>query len=203
MHDVKTVLCDLGGVVIGIDFGRAFQCWSKGCKLSSEQIRTRFQFDEAYKRHERREIGASEYFAHLRATLAIEGTDREIADGWNAIFTGELVESVEYIRGAATRVSCYGFSNSNPTHHAYWLAAYPNVAALFREIFVSSDLGMRKPERNAFKMVADAIGEAPESILFLDDTLENVAGAKDAGLHAMHVRTPADVRSALARIGAL
>ncbi|TDI84324.1 MAG: hypothetical protein E2O78_06580 [Caldithrix sp.] len=39
--------------------------------------------------------------------------------------------------------------------------------------------------------------------LFFDDTVENVEGARLAGLQAVHVRTPLDVKRALVDIGAL
>ncbi len=46
-------------------------------------------------------------------------------------------------------------------------------------------------------MIAKDIGVPPADILFLDDTLENVEGARAAGLRAVHVKGPQDVRDAL------
>ena len=52
------------------------------------------------------------------------------------------------------------------------------------------------------RAAAVGIGAAPEHVLFFDDLQENVAAARAAGLQAVLVRTPADVREALAaRIG--
>jgi putative hydrolase of the HAD superfamily len=135
--------------------------------------------------------------------LALEGTDASIALGWNAIFVGEMTESMSYIRAAAERIPCFAFSNSNPTHQAWWSSSYPSVVALFRRVFVSSELGMRKPERAAFEAISAATNIVPGSILFFDDSIENVRGAREAGLRAIHVQGPADVKSALLEIGAL
>lgn len=203
MNNVEVLLFDLGGVVFGIDFVRAFEAWSSLSTLSRDQIQDRFSFDDAYQQHERGEIGQTEYFEHLRNTLALEGSDRDIASGWNAIFTGEIAESVDNIRRAAEKMPCFAFSNSNPTHHAWWSSAYPGPISLFRDVFVSSDLGIRKPERDAFDLVAANVGVAPQSILFFDDTLENVTGARDAGLQAQHVESASDLNAALNAIGAL
>ena len=68
-------------------------------------------------------------------------------------------------------------------------------------VFVSSEIGHRKPERSAFEFVARSVGVPIESILFFDDTLENVEGALAAGFQAVHVRGPADVKTALVRLG--
>ena len=54
-----------------------------------------------------------------------------------------------------------------------------------------------KPEREAFEHISREIGVAPGKILFFDDTLENVEGARKAGLQAVHVKSPQDVANAL------
>jgi len=70
----------------------------------------------------------------------------------------------------------------------------------FDRIFVSSELGFRKPERAAFDAVSDTIEVAPRNILFFDDTLENVEGARRAALNAVLVTRPADLLSAVATV---
>jgi putative hydrolase of the HAD superfamily len=64
-------------------------------------------------------------------------------------------------------------------------------------------MGLRKPERAAFEAISEAIGTPLSSVLFFDDTLKNVEAARAAGLPAVHVRSPVDVRQALAEIGLL
>ena len=50
------LLFDLGGVVIDIDFRRAFSLWQPGSGLSLEEIAKAFKFDLQYQRHERGEM---------------------------------------------------------------------------------------------------------------------------------------------------
>ena len=85
----KALLFDLGGVLIDIDFERTFRAWEALTPLSVEQIRERFYFDEAYQQHERGQIDLATYCAHLRQTLQLEGSDAQIAAGWNALFIGK------------------------------------------------------------------------------------------------------------------
>ena len=200
---VEALLFDMGGVVIDIDFDLAIQSWARQSHLSIEEIRSRFSMDAAYERHERAEIDASEYFEHLRNTLELEASDEEISNGWNAIYVGEITRSTNGIAIARAQLPCYLFTNSNPTHQAAWMAMYPRVMARFDGIFVSSELGLRKPERAAFDAVAEAIGLPLSAILFFDDTLENVEGARSAGMWAVHVQSPEDLRQALVELGAL
>lgn len=200
---VEALLFDMGGVVIDIDFDRAFRSWEKYSRLSINEIRRRFMMDRPYEQHERGEIGAAEYFEHLRGVLGLEGSNEDIALGWNAIYVGEISETVNDIISAKKKLPCFAFTNSNPTHQLAWMAAYPGVVAAFDRVFMSSELGLRKPERAAFEAIAEAIGISSSATLFFDDTVENVEGARLAGLQAVHVRTPLDVKRALVDIGAL
>ena len=113
------------------------------------------------------------------------------------------METVNYILGVKDQVPCFAFTNSNPTHQIFWMSSYQRVVESFHQIFVSSDLGLRKPEREAFEAIADATGIDLDAMLFFDDTEENVRGAEAVGMQAIHVKGHLDVKQALSEIGAL
>lgn len=193
----QAIVCDLGGVLIGIDFARALDAWAPLSQFSRPELQAAFQFDLPYRRHERGEIDGEEYFAHLRTMLRLDASHVEIAAGWNAIFLDEVHETLALFERVRQRLPVYLFSNSNATHKAVWTARYPRLVSAFNEVFVSSDLGVRKPEPEAFQAIARRIGLPLEAMLFFDDTLENVDGARAVGMRAVHVRSPADVAAAL------
>ena len=187
MSPFDALLFDLGGVVIDIDFHRMFARWARHGGGDPEALRARFAFDDAYERHERGEIGADEYFASLRSSLGVELSDAQLVDGWTAIYVGEVPGIAALLGALAPRIPLYGFTNSNPTHMAHWARAYAEVLKPFRRIFVSSDMGLRKPEPAAFAVIAAAIGVPLDRILFFDDTRPNVEGALAVGMQAVHV----------------
>jgi putative hydrolase of the HAD superfamily len=200
---VAALLFDLGGVMIDIDFERMFDAWAPLSALSPEQLRQRFCVDTAYQRHERGELSSSAYFAHVRRLLELSADDLQISAGWNAIFAGVVQDVLQLVQQAGTVRPCFCFTNTNPVHRGAWSRAYPDVVAAFDQIFVSSDLGMRKPDVTAYRTVAGRIGVPPSAILFFDDLAENVAGARAAGMRAVQVRSPADVRQGLLDHGLL
>ena len=65
------------------------------------------------------------------------------------------------------------------------------------KIYVSHEIGARKPEAAAFRAVVADMGMAPQRILFFDDIAENVAGARACGVRAVQVKTAGDVERAL------
>lgn len=200
---VEGLLFDLGGVLLNIDFNLAFRKWKQWTSLPIEELQSRFKMDEAYQKHERGEIGASQYFNHLRNILELQATDSEIALGWNAIFVDEIDETLNYISKTRSQLPCFAFTNSNPTHQDFWFNKYPRVVQSFDKVFVSSELGLRKPERQSFEAISDATGISLDAMLFFDDTEENVIGAEKSGMRAIHVKHHTDVKHALVEIGAL
>jgi glucose-1-phosphatase len=197
---IEALLFDLGGVLVEIDFARAFRHWQPLTSLSADEMKSIFYFDSAYEQHERGEIDAKAYFAHLRSELKLEGSDEEIAAGWNAIFIATIPATLAAIAQINDTLPCYAFTNTNAAHQAAWSSMFPEVAPLFKQVFSSWQLGLRKPEQHAFAAVVETIGVAPSSILFFDDTLENITEAKRAGLKTVHVTSAAETCAALSRL---
>ena len=191
------LLFDLGGVIVDIDFRRVFDAWSAYSGVPSATLGTRFSMDTYYEQHERGEISAAEYFESLRLSLGIRLTDEEFERGWNAIFVGETFGIAPVLHRAQQHFPLYVLSNSNAAHQAYWMREYASTLSVFRKVFVSSDLGKRKPEPEAFMAVAQEIGAPLPNILFFDDLLGNVEAARHAGMQAVHVKSFADVERAI------
>ena len=192
------LLFDLGRVVIDIDFNRAFSRWAGHARCDQKLIRDRFRHDIAYKRHERGEIDSQEFFANLRASLGIDISDAQLLDGWNSILVGEMPGVSELLAKAAGSFPLYAFTNSNREHEQYWSKQFSGILSNFKEVYVSSTIGLRKPEAEAYDYVVRAIGVSAGRIVFFDDTLENIEGARARGLHAVHVKSGADLADALA-----
>ena len=198
---VRALMFDLGGVVIDIDFERAFRSWATCAACDPAQLRRRFAFDHSYEQHERGELVGSEYFAILEQSLGLRLSIDDLIDGWNDIYLGPVRGMTALLAVASQRFPLYAFTNSNPTHKSVWSVRFANELCLFRSVFVSSELGLRKPDPEAFTVVAGLTGFLTSEILFFDDTPENVDGARTAGMQTVLVESTADVRRALRRIG--
>lgn len=74
---------------------------------------------------------------------------------------------------------------------------------LFRDIFVSGDLKMVKPEEPIFRHALSVIGADPAECLFIDDAPHNVATARRIGMHAHQFGTAASLESELRALGLL
>ena len=197
---VDALLFDLGGVVMAIDFDRAVRSWEDAAGLDPDSLMGRFTMDDAYERHERGHLDSAGYLAHLRATLGVDLTDDQLTTGWNAIFLGPIAGVADLLVRVAEVLPTYAFTNTNVLHQSAWGPRFAAEMAVFRTIFSSPEIGLRKPEPEAFRHVADEIGVPLERILFFDDTAENVDGARALGMPAVLVRSPVDVERTIAEL---
>jgi HAD superfamily hydrolase (TIGR01509 family) len=199
---IDALLFDLGGVLIDVDFNRAFASWSAASGIEAALLQSRFKVDEPYHRHERAEISGKQYFASLRESLGIDLDDAQFESGWNAILGAEIVPTTRFLPELLQQRPLYLFSNSNRIHHVCWEREYAGMLANFAEVFVSSEIGLRKPDAEAFLHVASAAGVDPQRILFFDDTMENIVGAKAVGMMAVHVTGTDSIVDAIRGTGA-
>ena len=176
----RAILFDLGGVLLPFDQERRIAALVDRFGCSAETARA-FMADGI----------------HWRLSLG-EADEADLADAFTAAFgepvapgeAAELVLSVfeapnhalwDLVERLRERAAVGGFSD-NPR---FVDRLFPAGACL-EPMFFSSDLNLFKPSAEAFAAVETALALAPETILFIDDTLANVDGALARGWDAIH-----------------
>ncbi len=152
-NSADALLFDLGRVVLDIDFDKARACWAghAGCDTCRPRRPLCPPAILAAITRSARSSDAA-YFESLRASLGINISDAQFLEGWNAIFAGEMPGIAPLLKRAATRLPLYAFSNTNRPHVEHFSKAYADVLGHFREIFLSSSIGLRKPDAAALIM---------------------------------------------------
>lgn len=80
-------------------------------------------------------------------------------------------------------------------------AAHPRLATSFGVTVVSGAERVLKPEARIFRLLCERAGVAARDCVFIDDSEKNVAGARAAGMDAIHFTGPAALAEALAGRG--
>lgn len=81
-----------------------------------------------------------------------------------------------------------------------WRAMFP-IDELCEIVVDSSHVGMRKPERGIYALTCERLAIEPQHAVFVDDNADNVAAAREFGMHAVHFRE--DPWEALAELEAI
>ena len=187
------ILLDLGNIVTGVDFRRVFTSWSKSANVPEQIFYDRWQMDAVYEQHEIGAIGFADYTQHLSQVFEVEMSLEDWRSGWNDLWTGPFQDVVALLPELAASYPLYAFTNTNDTHVVCWRELYRTELAPFETIFISSEIGVRKPAPSAYLTVCELMNADPSDVLFIDDTRENVEGAMAAGLDARHAQSEAEV----------
>lgn len=78
---------------------------------------------------------------------------------------------------------------------------YPDMFDRFRDIVVSGDEKMMKPDPAIYRLALDRFGLKAEEAVFVDDNRDNVAGAAALGIHAIRFIDEPALRAELRTLG--
>jgi putative hydrolase of the HAD superfamily len=83
-------------------------------------------------------------------------------------------------------------------------ALFPELRPLFgSRIYRSAQFKAAKPDPRCYRLCLSELRARPETVLFVDDLADNVAGAREAGLFAHHHTSVEAFRQALSDYGLL
>ncbi|PKH19111.1 glucose-1-phosphatase [Enterobacterales bacterium CwR94] len=180
---------DLGNVIVDIDFNRVLGVWSDLGRVPLATLQSRFTMGEAFEQHERGEISDETFKEKICDELGLLGLSYEqFAKGWQAIFVGvrpETLALMQKLRQEGHRVVV--LSNTNKLHTEFWPTQYPEVHAAADHVYLSQELGMRKPEPEIYQHVLQQEGFAAHDATFFDDNAANVAAAQALGINSVLV----------------
>ena len=126
----------------------------------------------------------------IRDRLGLDGQQLTafMADVWRQYLGSANTELIEYARGLRPRYRTGILSNSFVGAREREQAAY-GFEDLVDGIVYSHEAGMAKPDPRIYALACDRLGARPGETVFLDDTEQCVAGARDVGIHAVHTGT--------------
>jgi len=179
---------DLGNVIVDIDFNRVLGSWSDFSRVPLATIRQSFTMGEAFHQHERGEISDEVFAEKLCHEMDLPLSYEQFAHGWQAIFVGirpEVIAIMHKLREQGHRVVV--LSNTNRLHTTFWPDEYPDVKAAADKIYLSQEMGMRKPEARIYQAVLQAEGYPAADAVFFDDNADNIEGAKQLGITSILV----------------
>ena len=186
--NTKLVVFDLGNVLFTFSVERAFNYWAAKTGESAELLKSRFVQDEMYDLHEKGKITSTQYYEHVTSMLEINISEKDFMDGWDSILLDPIIPSFE----AVQKIKEKGFltavlSNTNYPHTVILKEKYGYLFESFDGVFFSNEIGFRKPERESFIHVLNALGINAGESLMIDDLKENIEGAALAGMKILHL----------------
>jgi glucose-1-phosphatase len=101
-----------------------------------------------------------------------------------------------WLKEASKKYKVYLFSNTNIIHYEAFQKIFrentrkQNLDDYFIKAYYSHELGLRKPDEEAFIEILKKEKLCAEETLFIDDTPVNIESAKHVGMQAILLQSP-------------
>jgi putative hydrolase of the HAD superfamily len=199
---VKAVFFDIGNVLLNFDITAVLKEISGALGRSPLAVARSLLDAKRISALERGEIDSDELYRIFREELGYSGTFPQFRKLWCHHFSLER-RTAALLKKVSLRVPTYLLSNTHALHYDFIKARYA-FTKVVRGAALSHELGMRKPEPRIFRAALKlARVKDPGQALFIDDLAINVAGARKAGLQAIHYRGSDDLARRLKSYGLL
>jgi glucose-1-phosphatase len=198
---VKTIIFDLGGVIVPFDFAHAYERMETWSGLGRQEIRTRLTEGGLAERFERGQVTPDEFRAALNQRLGTSISSGQFVEMWLSIFTpGQTLIAESLIASLAARYRVILLSNTTLTHFQWLSANTPHLRHMHHYV-LSYAVGAAKPQPEIYaEAILRARCEAGECF-FTDDVMKYVEGARAAGIDAEQFTGEAELREHLAARG--
>ncbi|MGE8379397.1 MAG: HAD family hydrolase [Sphingobacterium sp.] len=210
MEKIKNIVLDYGNVIFMIDFVKLKVAFTQ---LGIENV------DEVFGHHgqsalfddfDKGKIDAKQFRDGIREVTKNPAlTDTEIDAAWNSLLIGVPKGYHELLLQLKDKYRTFLLSNNNAIHYAYCMNdiqekyGVADNAGFFEKTYYSHLVGMRKPDAEIFELVMAEQQLNPVETLFVDDSPQHLAAAKQLGWHTALCTKGKPLQLILAEFGLL
>ena len=181
---LKTLIFDLGKVIVPFDFKRGYDRMAPLCSYSPAEIPERLRTCDLVYRFETGEVDPQDFVKELCAIPELNCTFEDFREIWGSIFLPETLIPEEMLASLRERYRLLLLSNTNALHYPLLQDAYP-LLGLFHDHILSFRVGAMKPSPKIYQAAIDAAGCKPEECFFTDDIPAYVEAARQHGIDAV------------------
>jgi epoxide hydrolase-like predicted phosphatase len=181
---IRTVIFDLGRVIVPFDFTRAYEQMSRRSGLSHDEIRERIRSTGLVPMLESGRIEAEPFVEQLCEAISCPLSFDEFRQIWFSIFSTETLIPESLIESLKGRYRLLVLSNTNSMHYEMVERAYPHLRH-FDHYVLSYKVGAMKPDEAIYREALRHAHADPAECFFTDDIPEYVEGARRLGIDAV------------------
>jgi len=181
---IKTIIFDLGQVIISFDWMPALTQVSRYTKKSVREIATYFTDPENDHLFIEGKIVGEEFYKRSCKALELTLTYEEFRAIYSDIFS-PMPETDEIIKELEKNYTLAILSNTNEFHFPFILKHYC-IMDYFEDFILSYEERCQKPQYQIYNNALERLHTSPQETIFIDDTEENVIAATQHGIRGIH-----------------
>jgi glucose-1-phosphatase len=197
---IKTIIFDLGKVIIPFDFQRGYDRMAPHCSYAAEQIPERIRSCDLVARFESGQVEPEVFVRELSDLLDLNLRYDEFCEIWSSIFLPDTLIPEALLERLKARYRLVLLSNTNAIHWEMVSHRYP-LLSHFDEQVLSYRVRALKPDPKIYRAAIQAAQCAAEECFFTDDIAAYVEGARQQGIDAVQFQNLAQIEDELRRRG--
>jgi putative hydrolase of the HAD superfamily len=193
LNGIENIIFDLGMVIINLDKEATPSAFKKLSGKNYQAIMSRLNEEAFFEAYETGKISTAEFVGRLQKEMGGNANKTQIEAAWNAMLN-EIPECrYEILEACKGQYRTFCLSNTNELHINFIYdrlkqeKGIPNLNPYFEQVYLSHEMGQRKPEVEIFETVIQEQNLLPSKTLFIDDTAGHLIGARKAGLQTFHL----------------
>lgn len=208
MQKIKNIIFDYGNVIFLLDFPRLRQAFVNLGMQNADAFFSHTAQSQVMDALDRGQITAVEFRNAIRQAVGrTDLTDEQINEAWNTLLVGVPDGYHELLLQLKQQYRTFLLSNNNEIHYKrimdYLKDEYEMLdnSVFFERDYYSHLMGMRKPDAEIFTFVLDTHDLTPHETLFIDDSPQHIAAAKQLGIQAQLLQPGDTLPDLLERTG--
>ena len=193
---IKTVIFDLGNVIVPFDFGRGYRAMAEHCPYSAEEIRGRLGATDLVHRFESGQVPARDFYNEVSGILHSTASYEKFCAIWNSVFFPVTLIPEAMLEGLKKRVRLLLLSNTNEIHFTMIRREYA-LMRHFDDFVLSHQVGAMKPSPRIYETAIAKSGCEPGECFFTDDIAQYVEAARAVGIDAVQFESAGQIEHEL------
>jgi len=200
MKKYKNYLFDFGGVLYHININNAirnFSRFSSRKEIFDAKTPDFLINNSTIDLYEKGLLSTDMFRFQIRSDFSLNITDEDFDACWNSILLHLEQNAFDVIKKLSEDSNISLLSNTSTLHYKSFLSECADMFSFFDKLYLSFEIGFRKPDANAFQYVIDHGNYVPEETLFIDDTDINTKVAARMGFDVLKINNPSKLSDLL------
>ena len=197
MKNIKTIIFDLGAVLLNINYQLTLIEFAKLGVKNADSFYSKEVQTNLFNEIETGKISVDSFLKLLQKETE-NASKNEVRNAWNAMLLDLPKERIELLKKLNQDFPIYLLSNTNSIHISEFKkkigeTKYQEFYNLFDKVYYSHEIGFRKPNKDAFQLILDENNLKANEVLFIDDSPQHIRGANKLGIQTYHLSDTEEV----------
>jgi FMN phosphatase YigB (HAD superfamily) len=189
-----TIIFDLGGVLLNIDYTLTANAFKDLGIRDFDGLYSQAKQNSVFDDLEIGKLSPKGFIDYINLTCSSNFSQDQVIAAWNAMLLDFPIERMILLEKLQKSHNLILMSNTNEIHIMAFKEimeksfGYQRFENVFDKLYLSSQIGRRKPDESTFEWILSEIKLNATQCLFIDDSEQHIIGARKIGITSHHLQ---------------